>query len=281
MTAPAASTSAARAPAAPTCDCPHCRGKHRGEGGHGHHGPGHEGCEHGAHGDGSPEGPGPHAGGGPHGPGPHPGGPAGGRHHAHAHDEGAHHDFSDAERWAKVFDDPARDAWQKPDEVVRWLALAPTDLVVDLGAGTGYFTVRLARAVPKGKVVALDVEANMVKFVEARAAKEQLTNIVARVTPADRPAIEERPNVVLIVNTYHHLTDRQPYLREIAKTLAPKGRIVVVDFRKGDLPVGPPDAHKIAPEAVTAEMKAAGLSLCGALDTLPHQYVLAYALACK
>lgn len=252
---------------APSCDCPHCKGKHPG-GGHGH-GHGHGGSEHGAGPAGSA-----------HGHGPHGDGPRGGP-GAHAHGGGVHHDFSDAERWAKVFDDPKRDAWQKPEEVVRWLALAPTDVVVDLGAGTGYFTLRLARAVPKGKVIALDVEANMVKFVEERAKKENVSNVFARVTPTDRAAIEEPANLVLVVNTYHHLTDRKPYFGALAKSLAPKGRVVVVDFRKGDLPVGPPDGHKLAPENVSEELKAAGLTLCAQLDTLPYQYVLSYSIACK
>ena len=89
------------------------------------------------------------------------------------------HRFSDAEKWAHVFDDPERDAWQKPHQVIEALALKPGAVVADLGAGTGYFSVRLARMVPKGTVYAVDVEPDMVKYLGQRAAREKLKNMIA------------------------------------------------------------------------------------------------------
>jgi ubiquinone/menaquinone biosynthesis C-methylase UbiE len=83
-----------------------------------------------------------------------------------------HRRFDDAEKWSKVFDDPARDAWQKPVEVITALKLAPDAVVADIGSGTGYFAVRLARAVPRGKVYGADVETDMVRFLNERAARE-------------------------------------------------------------------------------------------------------------
>lgn len=90
------------------------------------------------------------------------------------------HAFSDAERWARIFEDPARDAWQKPDEVVQALRLAPDAVVADIGAGTGYFAARLARAVPNGRVFAVDIEPDMVRYLTERARREKLYALAAR-----------------------------------------------------------------------------------------------------
>src|SRR5688572_28419135 len=79
------------------------------------------------------------------------------------------HGFGDAEKWAKVFDDPERDAWQKPHEVIQALALKPDAIVADIGAGTGYFSVRFARMLPNGRVYGVDTEPGMVKHLAERA----------------------------------------------------------------------------------------------------------------
>ena len=89
------------------------------------------------------------------------------------------HGFSGAERWAKVFDDPNRDALQKPREVIDALALKPDSVIADIGSGTGYFAVRFAHAAPKGRVYGVDVEPDMVKYLAKRAEREGLTNLTA------------------------------------------------------------------------------------------------------
>src|SRR5215213_5177412 len=89
------------------------------------------------------------------------------------------HSFSDADKWAKVFDDPQRDAWQKPHEVIRALDLAPDAVVADIGAGTGYFSARLAHMTPSGRVYAVDTQPDMVKHLTERAKREGLKNVVA------------------------------------------------------------------------------------------------------
>src|SRR5260221_1860446 len=86
------------------------------------------------------------------------------------------HSFSGAEHWAKVFDDPARDAWQKPHEVITALSPAPDSLVADIGSGTGYFAARLSHFVPKGRVYGVDTGPEMVKDLEGRAKREGLPN---------------------------------------------------------------------------------------------------------
>jgi ubiquinone/menaquinone biosynthesis C-methylase UbiE len=197
----------------------------------------------------------------------------------HDHDATVHHRFDDPAAWAKVFDDPSRDAWQKPEALLASLGVVPGMTVADLGAGTGYFSVRLARAVgAQGRVLALDVEPNLVDYMKARAAKESLPQIEAAVVPADDPRLPPHGvDLVLVVDTWHHLDDRVHYLAKLASGLKPGGRVAVVDFKKGELPVGPPDAHKLPPDAVVGEFEAAGWIVARRDETtLPYQYVLAF-----
>src|SRR5881394_4664689 len=102
------------------------------------------------------------------------------------------HEFGDAQRWATVFDDPKRDDWQKPHEVIQALALKPDARVADIGAGTGYFTVRFAHMLPKGKVYAVDVEPDMVRHLAARAKREQLPNVIALQAAPDDAKLPEK-----------------------------------------------------------------------------------------
>ena len=189
-----------------------------------------------------------------------------------------HHRFQGAEAWAKEFDAPSRDAWQKPDAVVAALALLPTSRVADLGAGTGYFTMRIARIVSAGKVWAVDIEPDMARYLRERAAREGLANVEAVLATTDDPRLVEPVDVVLVVDTYHHLERRAAYLPKLVTALAPGGRIVVVDFKMGELPVGPPEHARVTPKGVDREMAAAGLRrLSLDVATLPHQYIAVYA----
>lgn len=196
------------------------------------------------------------------------------------HCETTHHSFKDARDWAKVFDNPSRNAWQKPQQVIAALHLKPNDVVVDLGAGTGYFTVRLARALPHGRVIAVDIEPHMLAWIRHRAARDRLGNISTVLGTADSPRVSGPIDVMLVVNTFHHIDHRADYFRRVAPLLAPGGRVVIVDFRSGKLPVGPPDRFKVPPAEATQEMRAAGFSRCASFNGLPYQYMLSFGLAC-
>ena len=187
-----------------------------------------------------------------------------------------HQGFSGAEQWSKVFDDPARDAWQIPDEVVRALELTPEATVADIGSGTGYFAVRLARAVPRGRVYGADIEPDMVRFLNERAAREGLANLRAVLATERGPNLPAPVDLVLLVDTYHHIGRRGEYFTVLKKMLAPGGRVAIIDFRS-DSPVGPPARHRIAPRTVTEEMARAGYRLAGEHVFLPNQYFLIFA----
>jgi predicted methyltransferase len=185
------------------------------------------------------------------------------------------HSFGDAHAWSKVFDDPQRDVWQKPHEVIQALALPPSATVADIGAGTGYFAVRLARMLPKGRVYAVDVEPNMVKHLAARAKGEGIANLSAVAgSPAD-PRLPQPVDLVLLVDVYHHVAERERYFAKLAGSLNPGGRVAIVDFRM-DSPEGPPRAARVEPEKVKAEMKSAGYALAGEHAFLPRQYFLIF-----
>jgi SAM-dependent methyltransferase len=185
------------------------------------------------------------------------------------------HRFDDPERYAKSFDDPARDGWQLPARVIEALALAPTASVADIGAGTGYFTVRLAKAIPRGTVFGVDVEPSMVDYVRKRAAGEGLKNVVPVLAGAATPNLPKPVDMVLIVDTYHHLPNRAGYFRDLTKSLAPGGRVAIVDFRK-DSPDGPPPEFRFEADQIVGEMARAGYRLDRKYDFLPRQHFLIF-----
>ena len=185
------------------------------------------------------------------------------------------HTFKDAEKWSHVFDDPERDAWQKPHQVIQALALKPDARIADLGAGTGYFAARLANMLPKGRIYAVDVEPDMVRFLAERAKRENLRNLTAITGAPDDPRLPEKVDVILLVDVYHHIEDRERYFRKLSQSLRPGGRIAIIDFTL-DSPQGPPRAARVSPETVKAEMKAAGHQPAAEHRFLPHQYFLVF-----
>jgi len=185
------------------------------------------------------------------------------------------HSFSDAEKWAHVFDDPERDAWQKPHAVVEALALKPDAAVADLGAGTGYFAARLANMLPKATVYAVDLEPDMVKYLGERAKREGLANLKPVQAAAGDARLPAKVDLVLLVDVYHHIDAREQYFRALAASLRPGARVAVIDFRL-DSPEGPPKASRIAPEQVKAEFSRAGYALAEEHGFLPRQYFLIF-----
>lgn len=196
---------------------------------------------------------------------------------------GSQHDFANVEQWTRVFDDPARDAWQKPGELVAALRVRPGAWVADLGAGTGYFSKHLDAAVgPDGVVFAVDTEPNLVAHLRTRAEMEKTRTIVPVLASLHDPRLPPGAlDLVLIVDTYHHLDARRAYLDRLGRTLKHDGRIAIVDWQKHDLPVGPPASHKLAREQVVDEMRSAGFTLVDEPTLLPHQYFLVFARTAK
>jgi SAM-dependent methyltransferase len=186
-----------------------------------------------------------------------------------------HHGFGDAEKWSKVFDDPQRDAWQKPHEVIKALALQPDAIAADVGAGTGYFSVRLAHMLPKGRVYAVDTEPDMVKHLAERAKRNGLKNLLPIAGKPDDPRLPEKVDVILFVDVYHHIGDRERYFRKLIDALKADGRIAIIDFHL-DSPIGPPKAARIPADRVKSELKVAGYEVAQDYAFLPNQYFLVF-----
>ncbi len=189
------------------------------------------------------------------------------------------HRFDNIDHWVRMFEDPERDSWQKPAEVVKAMNLRPGDVVADIGAGTGYFTRHFAVAVgPSGKAIGLDIETGMVEYMKEDAKKLHLNNYMARVVKTDDPELEDSSvDVIFLCNTYHHIENRVTYFRNVAQSLKQGGRVINVDFYK-DSDFGPPREHKLAKEVVLKEMEMAGYRLVASHDFLPQQYFLEFAL---
>jgi arsenite methyltransferase len=172
---------------------------------------------------------------------------------------------------ARMLEDESRAAWQKPDEVVTALQIRPDEVIADIGAGTGYFTRRFAARA--GKVFAVDVNAELLKRVEAL----KLPNVVPVVAAPDDPKLPAAGvDTIFFCNVLHHIEPRPPYYAKLRAALKPGGRIVVIDYHKRPLPVGPPPSMKLAEEEVRNEFEAAGFALDKKHDFLEHQYFLEF-----
>ena len=171
--------------------------------------------------------------------------------------------------------DPSRGRWQKPAAVVRALGLRRGQTVGEIGAGPGYFTLRLSKAVgPRGRVYAVDPEARMLELLAGRLgrARVNVTPVLAR---DDDPLLPPGScDLVVMFNTYHHVADGPAFLRRIRLLLRPRGRLVAVDFHDRDTPVGPPPRRRISRERFLKDARGAGLRLRAEADFLPYQYLV-------
>lgn len=198
----------------------------------------------------------------------------------HGHGEGHHvdgprHDFSDAERWASLFDAEDRDQWQKPKQVVGLMQIETGMTVADLGAGTGYFLEWIAASVgDQGRVLALDPEEALVDHMRQRAADQGWHRVEARQIPFDDPGLgDDLVDRILIVDTWHHIEDREDYAAKLRTSLRDEGRIYIVDFTP-ESPLGPPAEHRVGKEQVKTELEAGGLEVKVLDEDLPYQFVL-------
>ncbi len=181
-----------------------------------------------------------------------------------------------------LLEGPDRDAYQRPDQIMDALQIGENSIVADLGAGGGWFTVRLARRVRNGRVYAEDIQPEMIQAIERRMQREGLQKIVTTVlgTPTD-PKIPVSLDAVLIVDTYHEMDQPVTLLRNLAKSLKPTGMIGIVNYKKDGEGPGPPMDERVDPEQVIRDARAAGLELRKRENFLRYQYLLTFGVAPK
>ncbi len=175
---------------------------------------------------------------------------------------------------------PDRDIWQHPEQIMDVLGVADGTVVADIGAGAGWFTIRLARRVgPNGVVYAQDVQPEMLAAIRRRVEAEVLMNVKPILGKGSDPRLPSGAlDAVLMVDAYHEIDDRVPMLRNLAKALRPGGRIGVVDFKLEGSGPGPAMEERISPETVVADARSAGLRLLSQETFLPYQYFLIFGL---
>ena len=173
---------------------------------------------------------------------------------------------------------PDRDLWQRPDQVMDAMGIADASVVADIGAGSGWFTIRLARRVgSQGLVYAEDVQPEMINAVTRRVQREGLTNVRAvRGQNSDPKLPAGSLDAALVVDAYHEVEDRVTMLANLARALKPQGRIGVVDFRLDGTGPGPSPEERVSPDVVVKDAAKAGLRLVRQEAFLPYQYFLIF-----
>jgi 2-polyprenyl-3-methyl-5-hydroxy-6-metoxy-1,4-benzoquinol methylase len=195
--------------------------------------------------------------------------------HRPGHAADAHMHQTDFRTLVARFEDPARTKWQKPETVIAGLGPLAGKAVADIGAGTGYFAFPIAKQA--AKVIAIDIDERFLRYMDRKKqTQKNAANIETRITSPDSPGLKRaEADVVLIVNTYHHIDDRVEYLKKLRKGLRRKGTLVIVDFKKEKTPHGPPLAMRLAEQQVEAELKAGGFrTITTDRGTLPYQYIV-------
>jgi ubiquinone/menaquinone biosynthesis C-methylase UbiE len=188
-----------------------------------------------------------------------------------------HRLHDDPAAYIAALEDPRRDAYQKPQEVMQALDIKQGEIIADIGAGSGYFSVRLAHHVgANGRVYAVDISPDMIRHLQARVRDLRLSNVSPILARPDDPLLPEQVDRFLIVDVWHHIENQAAYLALMKKQLKPGGQVVMIDFHKRELPVGPPLATKIAREDLLRQMRANGFQLAQEHTFLPYQYFLVF-----
>ncbi|HKQ61904.1 MAG TPA: methyltransferase domain-containing protein [Candidatus Polarisedimenticolaceae bacterium] len=186
--------------------------------------------------------------------------------------------YSDVAYWKSVLDDPARREWQKPGTLLQFLGVAEGETVADLGAGTGYFTISLAELVgADGKVFAIDVEPKMLELIDGMREKFRFGNVTTILATPDDPKLPDgQVDLILVANTWHLIKNHDAYIPKLARALKGSRRVAIVDWREGEMPLGPPVARKLGRDKVVAEFTRAGWKLSSESMALLYQYVLVF-----
>ena len=182
---------------------------------------------------------------------------------------------------ADWLDRPERDREEAPTLALDALGVGPGQIVADVGAGSGYFTERLARRVgPAGRVYAVDIQPEMLERLEARVRRAGLDNVTPVLgADADPRLPPRRCDLILMVDVYHELARPQLMLRRLAAALAPGGRLVLLEYRKEDPDVPIRPEHKMSVADARAELEAEGYALDRVIDVLPRQHILVFTVA--
>ena len=193
-------------------------------------------------------------------------------------------DYEDPKQAIAAMENSERESWEMPDRIVRALPIPGKDAVIaDIGAGSGYFSRRLAAEVPAGKVYAVEIDDEFRAYIEAQREGWGTPNIEPHLAFYDDPALPERAiDLVFLANTYAYLRERVSYLTKVRASLRPGGHVVIIDFRPDAAApeaFAPAAKYRVAREVVVADLEKAGFALEREETFLPYQYYLVFGVA--
>ena len=179
---------------------------------------------------------------------------------------------------ASWLDRPERESEERPSLLLRNLGLKPGDVVADIGAGTGYFSFRIAPLVPQGKVIAVDIQPEMLGMIEAKQRANGIHNVEPLLGAIDDPKLAPASvDLVLMVDVYHELSHPREMMTAIVRALKPGGRVALVEYRAEDSSVAILAAHKMSEAQAVKEMQAVGLRWKQTVRGLPWQHLMLFA----
>ncbi len=186
-------------------------------------------------------------------------------------------DVSTSEVETGWWERPERDDEELPVRLLRALSLSPSDVVADIGSGTGFFTFRLADEVPSGRVYAVDVQQAMVDTIRVRAERSGIRNVTSVLGAVDDPSLpENRLDLALIVSSYHEFDHPREMLEGLLYALKPGGRLVLVEYRAEDATIPIPDLRRMSEAQIIREGESVGFRFRETLDVLPQQHIVVF-----
>jgi ubiquinone/menaquinone biosynthesis C-methylase UbiE len=173
---------------------------------------------------------------------------------------------------------PEREFEEQPSKAIKALGIRPGQVVADVGAGSGYYTVRLAKQVgPNGRVYAADIQPEMIVHLQRRLERERIENVeLVQATETNPRLPDGRFDLILMVDVYHELSRPQEVLRSLRSSLKPDGRLVLIEFRKESDWVPIREEHKMSVKEARMELEAEGYRFDRVIDVLPWQHILVF-----
>jgi arsenite methyltransferase len=194
--------------------------------------------------------------------------------------EEIHSLHQDSKAYIAFLEDPGRDGYQKPQEVIKALDLRAGEVIADVGAGSGYFTMRLANGVgEQGRVYAVDISPDMIRYLNRRIRDLNLKNVITILAEPDDPLLPDGSiDLFFFCDTWHHIGHQTEYLALMKRMLKAAGQVAMIDFQKKDLPIGPPVEMKISREDLVRQMESNGFRLKQEYTFLPYQYFIVFVM---
>ena len=172
---------------------------------------------------------------------------------------------------------PSREVEERPQLLVESLDLKPTDIVADIGAGTGYLSFKMANLVPQGKVLAVDIQPEMLEVINFLIREDRVNNVETIVGEIDNPNLAENSiDLALMVDAYHEFAYPREMMAGIVKALKPEGKVVLVEYRGENLFIPIKPLHKMTQKQTKKEMAAVGLKWQQTKEILPQQHLMVF-----